>query len=43
MAVLKEAAGDDRGVQLASLVVKNEALVFVAQSSHFAGNQECCP
>ena len=30
---MNEAAGDDRGVQLASLVVKNEALVFVVQSS----------
>ena len=30
---MNEAAGDDRGVQLASLLVKNEALVFVVQSS----------
>ena len=34
---MNEAAGDDRGVQLASLVVKNEALVFVVQSSSRVG------
>ena len=34
---MNEAAGDDLGVQLASLVVKNEALVFVVQSSSRVG------